>query len=141
MNKNSFSLLALGLAVLASPALATHPVEDCRVSIDVAAVIKAAGAATAPVKVRFIFSRNMSDTNPQEPQKIAPPAEGPWIFTTEVHSSLYERKLTGVRVESAKYDEDTGKPVWTSATIEAVSSTESPEKAKGAPVVCEQYAD
>jgi hypothetical protein len=141
MNRNALPLLALGLAFFAAPALATHPYENCRVSVDVAAAVKKAGAPTGPVRVRFLFSRNMTDMSPQEPETISPPADGPWIYKTEVYSSLYERKLTGVRVESAKYDPDTGKPAWTSDAIEAVASTDPVEKTKDAPVVCETGAD
>jgi hypothetical protein len=141
MNKNTLPLIALGLAVLAAPALATHPFEDCRVRVDVAAAIKKAGAETGPVKIRMVFSRNMSDMNPQEPATVAPPADGPWIYKTEVYSSLYERKLIGLRVESAKYDADTGKPLWTTALIEAVSSDASDETTKDAPIVCQNGAD
>lgn len=140
MNKNVPTFLAFGLAVLASPAFATHPYENCRVNVDVAAAIKSAGAPTGPVKIEFVFSRNMTDMDPQAPLRLEPPADGPWIYKTEVYSSLYERKLTGVRVESAKYDPDTGKPVWTHE-IDAVSSTDSPDRTKDAPIVCEQGAD
>jgi len=141
MNKITLPLLAVGLAVLAAPAFATHPYEECNVRVNVDAAIQKAGAAKSPVKIHFFFSRNMSDMNPQEPEKIAPPAEGPWIYRAKVYSSLYERKLVGVRVESAKYDADTGKPVWTSDLITPVASDAPEAQKKDAAILCENGAD
>jgi hypothetical protein len=139
MKKNILSSTVIALAVLAAPALATHPYQDCHVKVDVDAVLRSVAVPTAPVKIEFVFTRNLTDMNPREPLTVEPPAQGPWIFATDVASSLSERSLTGVLVQSAKFDVDTGKPLWT-YSIPAVSADET-EKAKNASIVCTTRAD
>ncbi|MBI3563806.1 MAG: hypothetical protein HY079_01260 [Elusimicrobia bacterium] len=139
MMKNAL-LLAAGLAALAAPAFATHPNEVCRIKIDVAALAKAAGADPSSVRVRFVFAggiSNLTDMTPPAPVVVSKPAEGPWIYATELHSNLYYRRLAAVKVESILYKTTDGTPEWTAAVDRPAQDTD----AKDAPIRCEQYAD
>ena len=139
MNSKFFALLAAAVSVLAAPAFATHPEEDCQVRFDVAAALKAAGQDAQPVKVVFVFSGNMPEMDPQEPERISPPASGPWIYRKEVYSNLEERRLQEIKIQSAKYNQDTGKPLWTYTVGPAALSDDA--AAKSAAAVCSQFAD
>jgi hypothetical protein len=134
MNKSTPLVLALALCVLSGPAFATHPNEVCHIQVDVSAVMKAAGV-TGPVKVLFAFRTNMTDMNPPKPQPAAPPAEGPWIYKADVHSSLYERSLTSMKIQSA-LDKPDGSPQW-SVTIERPAAV---DETTPAAIRCEIYA-
>ncbi len=138
MNAKFFALLAVAVS-LAAPAFATHPEEDCQVRFDVAAALKAAGQDAQPVKVVFVFSGNVPDVDPQEPERISPPASGPWIYRKEIYSNLEERQLQEIKIQSAKYDQDTGKPLWT-YTVGSAALSDDPA-AKSAAAVCSQFAD
>ena len=48
--------------------------------------------------------------DPQEPERVTPPPDGPWIYRKEIYSNLDERKLQEVWIQSTKYDQDTDKP-------------------------------
>ncbi|HXT00299.1 MAG TPA: hypothetical protein VN915_06465 [Elusimicrobiota bacterium] len=138
--KKSSLLLAVLLGAAAAPAFATHPNEVCRIAIDVAAAAKSVGADPSSVRVRYVFNggvSNMTDMTPPPSETSARPAEGPWIFKTDLHSNLYFRSLAAVKIESLRYNPDDGKPEW------SVTVDRAPEDAaqKGAPIVCEQYAD
>jgi hypothetical protein len=133
-------LLAVALAALAAPAFATHPNEVCHVAVDVAAAAKAAGAAPSSVRVRYVFRgglSNMTDMTPPAPETSSRPAEGAWIYKTDLHSNLYFRSLAAVTIESLRYNPEDGKPEW-SVTIERAAED---AVKKGSPIVCEQYAD
>lgn len=137
---NLLPLLAAALASLAAPAFATHPNEVCHLAIDVAAAAKSAGVDAASVRVRYVFSggsSNMTDMTAPPPVVASRPAEGPWIYKADVHSSLYERSLTAVKIEALRYKPEDGKPEW-SVTVERASDEAAK---KGAPIVCEIYAD
>jgi hypothetical protein len=135
MNKTTPLSLALALGVLSSPAFATHPNEVCHIRVDVSAAMKAAGAAAGPVKVLYAFRTNMTDMNPPAPQLAAPPAEGPWIYEADVHSSLYQRSLTSVKIQSALYKPD-GNPEWSIIIERPVANDET----KPAVIRCVIYA-
>jgi hypothetical protein len=137
---NKFPLLILALTTLAAPAFATHPNEVCHLAIDVAAAAKSAGVDAASVRVRYVFSggtSNMTDMSAPAPVNISRPAEGPWIYKADVHSSLYERSLTAVKIEALRYKPEDGKPEW-SVTIQRPSDEAAK---KDSPIVCEIYAD
>lgn len=129
--------LAVSLAGLAAPAFATHPVEACKVSVDLDTLTKGIGSDAARVRVRLVFRANMTDLNPPAAEMVSRPADGPWVYVKEVRSSLYERSLSAVVVESEKYSPDDGKPVWSIK----VDRPEGEAAAKDAPIKCETYAD
>ncbi|MFI5346251.1 MAG: hypothetical protein ACHQ51_07745 [Elusimicrobiota bacterium] len=133
-------LLVIGLASLAAPAFATHPNEVCHIKLDMAALAKSAGADASSVRVRFIFRggiSNMTDMDAPKPEIVARPAEGPWIYSSDVHSNLYYRSLAAVRVESILYKQVDGTPEWTVTT----DRPETDDLKKDTPIRCEQYAD
>ncbi len=137
---NLLPLLAVGLASLAAPAFATHPNEVCHIAIDVAAAAKSAGADPKAVRVRYVFRggiANMTDMTAPPAENVSRPAEGPWVFKTDLHSNLYYRSLAAVKIESLLYKTTDGTPEW-SVTIERPSDEAAK---KDAPIVCEQYAD
>lgn len=139
MTKNAL-LLAAGLAALAAPAFATHPNEVCRIKVDVAALAKSAGADPSSVRVRFVFRggvSNLTDMTPPAPLVVSKPAEGPWVYETDLHSNLYYRSLAAVRIESVLYKVEDGAPQW-SVTVERPATDDAK---KDAPIGCEQYAD
>jgi hypothetical protein len=139
MNKTTLRpFLALALASLCAPAFATHPNEVCHVSIDLAAAAKSAGAESAQtVKVRFVFHNVLTDMNPPQSVLVSRPAQGPWIYKTDVYSSLYDRSLSAVKVESPVYKTEDGTPAWSVATERTSADTAE----KGAPIKCEVFAD
>ena len=141
MNKLSLlPLLALGLAALSVPAFATHPNEVCHIKLDMAALAKSAGADASSVRVRFVFRggiSNMTDMDAPKPEIVARPADGPWIYSADIHSNLYYRALAAVRVESILYKTEDGTPVWTVSTERPATD----EQKKDAPIRCENYAD
>ena len=139
MKKPSLALAVL-LAAAAAPAFATHPNEVCHIAIDVAAAAKSAGAAPSSVRVRYVFRggiSNMTDMTPPLSETSARPAEGAWIYKTDLHSDLYLRSLAAVKIESLRYNPDDGKPEW-SVTVERPADDDAK---KDSPIVCEQYAD
>lgn len=135
--KKLTTLPLLALALLAAPAFATHPNEVCHVTLDLEALTKAAGATVGPAKVRFVFRTTLTDLNPPKTETVERPEKGPWIYKTDVHSSLYERRLAAVVIESTRYQMETGEPVW-GTKVERPS--EDTLKAD-APIRCEVYAD
>jgi hypothetical protein len=106
MKKTKF-LLAAVLASFAAPAFATHPNELCAINIDVAALAKSAGADPSTVRISFVFNggiAGMTDMNPRQPEVVSRPAHGPWVYTTEVRSSLTTGRSP--RVDSSFQTED-----------------------------------
>lgn len=136
MDKKAAFFLALGLTSLSAPAFATHPNEACRISIDLGSITRALGSDAARVRVRLEFHTNLTDMNPPAAEMVSRPAEGPWVYTREVHSSLYERRLSAVVIESALYKPEDGKPVW-SIKVERPQD----DQKKDSPIRCEVYAD
>ena len=145
MNKKLLlPLLALTLAAVAAPAFATHPNEVCHIKLDVAALAKSAGASPDSVRISFVFNggiSNMTDMNAPKPEIVTKPAEGPWIYATDVHSNLYYRSLAAVKVESILYKQEDGTPVWSVKTERPSEDAKSADAKKNAPITCEQYAD
>lgn len=139
MNKNAL-LLAAGLAVLAGPAFATHPNEACTVRIDVAALAKTAGSDPSSVRVRFVFGggiSNLTDMTAPPAEVVSKPAQGAWVYATEIHSNLYYRTLRAVKVESLLYKTTDGTPEWSVS----VERGEDAKAGKDSPIRCVQYAD
>lgn len=112
------------LAAVVAPAFATHPVDECNITLDLGAIVNAIESASPVaasaaqglpirVKVRYLFATNMTDMYPLEPQILEKPAEGPWIFSDRVRTDPEARTLTEVRVESPRYNPETGNPLWT----------------------------
>ena len=89
------------------------------------------------MKVRFIFHTVLMDMNPLQSVLVARPAQGPWIYKMNVYSSLYERRLSAVKVESPVYKIEDGTPVWSVATERPSTDI----AVKDAPIQCEIFAD
>lgn len=137
---NLLSALVLALTAYAAPAFATHPNEACKIKLDLAAIAKSAGADASSVRVRFIFNggiANLTDMNPPAPEVVSRPAQGPWIYETEIHSNLYYRTLAAVRVESLLYKPEDGTSVWSVVTQRPAGD----KNEKDAAISCVQYAD
>jgi hypothetical protein len=102
--------------------------------------MKSAGADATSARVRFVFSggiANMTDMNPPKSEIVTRPAEGPWIYATEIHSNLYYRRLSAVIVEAVFYNTEDGTPSWSVRTERPATD----DAKKDAAIVCVNYAD
>ena len=59
------------------------------------------------------------------------------MYATELTYGLSERTLIAVRVESARYSSETGKPLWAYTFHRTAGS----EQKVGDPISCVQFAD
>jgi len=120
------SMLAAGAALIAVPAHATHPWQDCAVDVDVAALARANGVVGAKyATIRFSYDRSSSGFGgaPASPVFLELLGDGSATpFKRTITTDLYERSLTGITIEFRTGSSDS--PPAASVSIEAVEGVD-----------------
>lgn len=135
-----FSILTATVALVGTPAHATHAWQDCRLNVDVAAIAQAHGGGQRFATIHFSFDGSAPSYEPSVTDVVVElPGDGSAaVYSRSVISDPIERRLSSVTIEYRAGSTDSAPSYSVELTPAADGATD--QEKKSAPLVCEWRA-